>query len=134
MTVYEVIAGASSPTHDKFVVVILAEVESAGEATRVLEKLWERFPNHGLDVCAVRPVQAEVAWDFWQKTAGIVGRIMMTLRLDHEFPWASATKREPNSLSLEHAANAIRDAPLRANILETLRSLKLVCRVEEEHP
>jgi len=113
MTVYEVIAGASSPTHDKFVVVILAEVESAGEATRVLEKLWERFPNHGLDVCAVRPVRAEAAWDFWQKTAGIVGRILMTLRL------ADGTSGEPrviNYIDRQDIMNLLGRPPRRGSL------------------
>ncbi len=93
MTVYEVIAGVSSPTQGEFAVTVVAETETADEAARVLEELWERFPNHGLDVRAVRPVRAEVAWDFWQKTEGIKGRILMTLRL------ADGTSGEPRVLN-----------------------------------
>ena len=93
MMVYEVIAGASSPTQGRFVVVVLAETETAKEAARVLDELWERFPNHGLDVCAVRPVRAEVAWDFWEKTEGIKGRVLMRVRL------ADGTSGEPRVLN-----------------------------------
>lgn len=81
MTVYEVIAYASSPTMGDFVVMVLAETENANEAAIVVEELWERFPNHRLHVSLVRPVRAEVAWDFWEQTTGIKGRILMTLRL-----------------------------------------------------
>jgi hypothetical protein len=81
VTVYEVIAGAASPTNGEFAVTVVAETETADEAARVLEELWERFPRFTLDVRAVRPVVAEVAWDFWQKTAGIKGRILMQIRL-----------------------------------------------------
>lgn len=81
MTVYEVIAITVSPTMGELTAVVLAETDTATEAIGVVEELWERFPNHGLNVWAVRPVRAEVAWDFWERTEGIKGRILMTLRL-----------------------------------------------------
>jgi hypothetical protein len=93
MTVYEVIANATSPTMGEFAAIVQAETETAYEAAAVVEGLWERFPNHRLRVWAVRPVRAQVAWDFWEKTAGIKGRILMTLHL------ANGTTGEPRIMN-----------------------------------
>jgi hypothetical protein len=81
VTVYEVVAGVTSRKNGDYAVVVLTGSEIQQEAACVLEELWGRVEHHTIHVRTVRPVQAEVAWEFWQETVGVKGRILVQLRL-----------------------------------------------------